>query len=1162
MRSSVGMAVAVRQALAARARALRLGLGVSMASVLCCAAVAHAEVTNTTTLDFDGFPAETFITNQYSGIVFERYLEAGFTYGAPGNGTFNNDCIPGPRVFATSLTHSGAQAADLGCGSDAYPDDGVLASLTNLAKEVSVYVGATQGPAQSFSLYAWNVEHQLVASQTISATQSGIANKLSLATASPEIAYLGIVGPAYPVVPHIVARARPALTFLATNYAMDDLSFTAPAVAPPDLAVVFNGTSTPLNVAQGQTSNIPVAIQRFNGSDGNVALSIAGLPAGVSAKIVPSTLSGTETKATIELSAEATASSEVTSATITATPETKAAGSVPRSITTPARALEAFSLTASGGGAVAPCTSYSYPIAVQSPALLTTQSVHLQASPGAGAPAGTIASVSPADVSAYNGHAIVTVTESSALTNGASFSIGVTGSLTGAPNRTVSISQLGYPGRVTSTAGGYATPSLSVLPASALNGPLFSSHFTILGEGFCPGSTVQFGNHLARAPSSTSASGSALTGTVPELATSGSLEVLTPQGAVLRAPTPVHIDSYRDTYGFDFPNQAVGAGPGFPKLTDDMLRRVYPGASLELPWGPGLTPEAILLEDVVNKSLQSGYCYGISLADLEFLEGIEATSSYPPGASLAPFALTGSGEPSVVLGETLAEDFSIQFSDEVIGQVTGQIIGNWLSTGPPPQAKEIQELLAQHTPPIIGMVPGLNGGHAVVAYASETLPNGNTAIDVYNSNVPYRSSEEEASSSSDNAEGHLSRERTNSQIVIEPDAHGHWSFAELGMTGDSSNLLVFPQSKTPLLDGHTPTTPNLFTIAGVDIAMGSTGERIVGGADASGNTSWDAASARFIPKSGRPDLVAWAPLGGIAGPPSLLTGPSSSASLSVSRHGSGDIDLLGHGLGAELRTGSRTGVDGLGWKPAAGELSLKSGSSSPISASLVASASGAGAAASAASQQEHLAEVSSGASRGGSDSWSFAGGRTLALTHRGAATVAHITLQAIGSGQTPYAVALPPIALASGARLSVHPASWRSLASTAIRVAIHTRHGTRVRTVHGHRLGRAFARVTGASFAQAKGATELHLKLRVGKLPAGASTTVAVTLHGRRTVRLKPVILDAAHLRAGTRTLTLALPSLAKGRYRVSTIVASDTGAGKLVRPAAPARFSSSASLR
>ncbi len=1122
----------------------------------------------TTTLDFDKLAPETFVTGQYPGLTFERYIEAGFTFGnPPGNGTFHYDCIPGPRVFATSPTHSGGQAADLGCDDDMNGEDGAFAALSTLADKVSVYVGSTDAAGQEFTLYAWNVSRELVAHKTITTGATGIGNQMEVSTAGFEIAYLAIEGPPYP--PKINAKPGPPgvfAPFISTPeiHAIDDLAFVTPEAPVPDLSVVFNPTSTPLNVAEGQSVKVPVSIARLNGSHGNVTLSVSGLPAGVTATVAPSTLKGTETSATIELTATASAALGATTATITATPGEPSAGVAPRSIAATAQVLQAFEVSVPQSPTnVAPCTEYTFPVTVESPALLTG-SVALAATPVAGAPAGTQVSISPTEVSAFNGHATLVVTGSPALANHEGFAVEVTGTLAGSPSSTSFAHLVGFPGRIATTASGYGTPSFAALPALASNGA-FGSSFSLGGEGFCPGDQVQFGNHLARTPGTASGDGRTLTGTVPELASSGPIDVLTPHGETLRSSSPVHVSDYRDTYGFDAKNQGVGSGPGYPKLNDEMVRSTFPGANLELPWGPGLTPEAIIMEDVVNQSLKAGFCFGFSLADLLFLDGREKVANLPnSGPSI--FQLTGETEPSVPLGEMLAEDFSVQFSDQVIGQVTGQIFENWIAPGgSAPQVSEVKEQLAKHEPPIIGMVPGLKGGHAVVAYATESLPEGRTAIDVYNSNVPYRPAEEEPNESSDNAELHFARDRTLSQIIVQGDPSGHWEFAQMGWTGDSSNLLVFPQSKLPVLDGKFPSTPNLFTIAGVDIAMAGTGDQIAGGADVSGNTSWNAATASFRPKSGRPDLAAWDPLVGANGPPRFIAGTSPGATVDVARHGAGDVELLGQGLGAQLQTGARTGTDHVAWNPKAGSLTLHNAAASPITATVIqapgASAAGAAARSAAVAHDERLAQVSDTGSRGGSEAWRMSGG-SLTLSHTGAPTTAHITLQAIGAGQSPYAVALPAIALASGAKVSVTPSSWSSLPSTAIRVSVR-RHGrTSVRTVHGRTLGAVLARVTRATLRRARTGAVLALAVKVGHVPAGATVTLVAGVKGPRSAHVHPLVLHGADTRPGTHTLSFALGRLPRGRYRITAVVGSTAAGGSALRAARPARFGAAAKLR
>ena len=115
--------------------------------------------------------------------------------------------------------------------------------------------------------------------------------------------------------------------------AIDDVSVTTPdAPQPPDLTL--NPGQTVVDVLTGTSVDVPVDMNRLNGSNGDVSFSVTGLPTGMSAAFNPNPVPGTDTRTTLTLTAAegAAHSDQYTEITVTATP-TAGAGASPRSIT-------------------------------------------------------------------------------------------------------------------------------------------------------------------------------------------------------------------------------------------------------------------------------------------------------------------------------------------------------------------------------------------------------------------------------------------------------------------------------------------------------------------------------------------------------------------------------------------------------------------------------------------------------------------------------------------------------------------------------------------------------------------------------------------------------------------------------------------------------------
>ncbi len=65
-----------------------------------------------TTVDFEGYPVGTQVTNQYAGITFEYATAAGFNLGVPADGVAFSGS-GGPPLVVGSGAHGGSHAAEM-----------------------------------------------------------------------------------------------------------------------------------------------------------------------------------------------------------------------------------------------------------------------------------------------------------------------------------------------------------------------------------------------------------------------------------------------------------------------------------------------------------------------------------------------------------------------------------------------------------------------------------------------------------------------------------------------------------------------------------------------------------------------------------------------------------------------------------------------------------------------------------------------------------------------------------------------------------------------------------------------------------------------------------------------------------------------------------------
>lgn len=256
----------------------------------------------TSVVTFDDYPEGTDVSSQYQS-------SRGVSFAGPsgGDGAF-------PQIkSAPAQARSGTQIAEVPQLSESFTSR-TVGRLSPTASGVSAFVGLTAGPggSETVTLTAFDAEGTPLASATIMAAPGEALRQVTVTSASANIASFELRGQSG-----------------GGTVGMDDLSIaTADVPPPPDFSLVAPGD--PATVPVGSYVDVPIVINRLNGSNGDISFSASGLPAGMSASFSPDPVSGTGTATTMRLSVAAdTPPSGYTEITITGTPGA-GAGATPR----------------------------------------------------------------------------------------------------------------------------------------------------------------------------------------------------------------------------------------------------------------------------------------------------------------------------------------------------------------------------------------------------------------------------------------------------------------------------------------------------------------------------------------------------------------------------------------------------------------------------------------------------------------------------------------------------------------------------------------------------------------------------------------------------------------------------------------------------------------
>jgi len=1147
------------------------------AAIACCVigplVAASTAVASSTpvTINFDNLTAGTQVTGQYGPA---EGIPAGPTFMTPSDAGFEHldaGCGP-PHIDDEGGAHSGANALVLdGCvHGEFYPSAGFF-SLGYSTNELSFWVSIPGGTPSfcgggSVCVEIWttgfNAKREVVAQeQTLLGTNEKSFKEVPLVSSEDNIAFVSIeVGSKVPGDPE--SPTGVGLPAANTLLLVDDLTYNEPS-SPPESSFLLGAKPPSAAVAEGGEVGVKIPITWTNNpepSKSPVELE-ASTPSGVSASFAPNpTGSGSST-----MTLHATKSAPVGRQTVTVT------GYVDRgepsekksSVEVPLEVLAPFEISPLGKWAVAPCTPQQIPLRVATVTNFAeplTLTVNTSAQPGV-----RITGISGGGNVIDPSHATTTVTPQNGEAT-ATLTVEVPSGTSPASARflTMSASAPGYSelvqsGTIAIEAGHVTQVNEHGVPITTSQLASPGSQVTATGAGFCPGTRVAIGDADETAgtdnvatPESISPDGTSLTFRAPRGAVTGPLMVIPPSGTRFNGPN-LTVHSFRNTFGFSWINKDYGMRLN-DEITDELFGKNETNINV-FGWEVR-KPETVLFETMTNNHIPGGLCFGIAYSSLEFHDFPGESARFPHEGPADPWHMTSPSGPSEALLRYVTQRFSLQFTDELIPAEVNTVLG---IHGTNDDINTIKEELAAGHPVPLGLVHW-NGisieGHTVLAYDTQPLPGGATAVLVANSNVPYATGEQE------NAEQHDSSQFTRSEVIIK---EGNWEFPEGAefehsegkpWKGSEAGLVVYKHNELPIINGKQPHIPNLFA-ATVMVVFGSAGDKVEQLSDGHGSlfsngqlapqTSWPKGVAPVADFTGHPgplQLVSFDPK--TAGPLTATVGRSA---------GGGAMSMNLPGLQASLQTGGGAGstdhvsvnphTDAIGYNTSASHASL-GGTLLSNPAAPAGAASVAGQAASASPLGDRLVQFKLTSSHGGGETVSFPTGHGFVLHHAGAATNVALTLSSFAANGQPVAVTLPAQHVVAGETLKVTPSNWRALGSGAVRVSATVHGRTRVRYVHGRPIGRRYASVRTAKLkALGHHRYRIALTLGVHGAPKGAWISVAASVlrHGHKVEQAAPLQLSGAKLRRGRAQIVLPR-ALAAGHYALQLRLLEATTVG------------------
>ncbi len=1028
-----------------------------------------------------------------------------------------------------------------GCSFNDYAAEmfGVLSEETT---QLELYAG-TQGGGP-VELAGYNLEGKVVAEETKEVTTKD-ETLLQIKTTKAEIAYFS------------VARLQGGMDgYSALEIA--DLSFVVPLVPPPAaIALDQNGLPNGPIGSQGTSAGWTVDVERFNQADEPIDLHVSGLPSGV-------TLTGGTTIEADSDSTTLTFSIAKSAPIVSAAPFTISATSadVPEP---PPPITEDFSIesalqvkllnystgtyTSNQTVTLTPCSG-STPEVVVMPGrgVSTPTSLTLSAS---GNTSGLSYSLARTSVPSPGGEVNLAISQSASSDSGEA-EITITGENNGfRSSATVKVLR-----------GGAPTVSSFYPPAGNTPQALHpGTTVTIGGSGFCPGSTVDFGNPEASAtPSSINSSGTELTANVPALGTAGPVSVVS-GGVAGASAASMTINSYRNVDGYQFKNYDPHID--FEQLTDAFGEgQTYDTIDFCWPFGCDVhvrDPFAMIFNAVANASITNGACFGISLSTQRLLEGHRLLGEFPPGNEFGDiFGLENKTEPTGQLTNFInamhVQQLSIQFLTHWLEDDAWSGIEGGAVTSQTVYA-EIKAAFAAHEYPLVSMLKG-GEGHVVVAYNLEGAPP-SYYIDVYDSNEPFNAGGSEENSSSG---GHHKENWEKSRVHVGSD--GEWSLPSTGISGENPGLIVTTAESLPWEWPDMPTPLGLVELSGGKLGR-ATGAHLssarpkvpLGGLlfGSAGPGETAGSSATPPPASGVTQLTdaaghtLFAPNGTLNENPAtrLVAAPFASegstkgapAQIYLLPRGTGTLKATVTGTGAgpdthtliephfvaQIDTQSGKGVkDTLTFAAGSGKVGFATqASDKPLALTLL---GGSG-------KERRTVEVTTTSLRGAGDTLAFTGGQSgLSFTHHGAPTTFKLTLSAQGPKSAPTVFESAPMHIGTGASASIGTVHWGSLAAATVHIEI----GGHSVVLHNRTHSPHLASIKKLSAKQGhKGTISLTIAARLKHLPTGAQLAYTWKVSSGRRV----VAHHAELMRSDAGSASYTFTPKRNGRYTLTGTV-------------------------
>jgi hypothetical protein len=993
--------------------------------------------------------------------------------------------------------------------------------LARTAKSVTIYAGRL-GPVGPFdepeqaTLVAFDTSGNPVASsgkQPI--TDAAFDTRLSVASARGNIAGFVVMA----------TGGVDGANEFASDLGIDDVSVSFAEGGDPDFSV--SATSQVLPLVQGQQVAVPVRINRINGSNGPVDLSVSDLPQGVEAE--PVTIPAGSSTATLTLSAAPDAPSTdfvPVEATITADPRGDASVAPgPRETTLSVRVARDYTLSAGGrtentfiNGSVLSvdtpdCAPSDLTVKVSRDiAFNRTVTLSLHERGEAGLPDGLGAEILPSPEVPPGG--ALTAERTIRFRAGPNANLRrflvlearIPGDPSSPPHelpielsrtQPKAVIENSGPGAILGRTGRFGHPG---------------ARFLVHGTGFCSGTMIDIGNHSAPVQLIDEHT---LEFELPRNATKGRPLVLPPSGlSPYRIQQDVNVDSFRNVDGFQFENWKLGQISLNNMVraygVDDLFVKVNPC----WPWGscevitPLLNPIAALDWGVMNVTVpiinhvgRSGHCFGMTFAIRQLLSGEESLRQFPGPDGSHPVQMVH--EIGTEARPQSGQEISDFLTAEQIKQFSAEGISAWFSRPKsiPAQIRTIEEEFAHRRPAVVSVSAGAPlHAHVVLAYDMERKDD-LIYLYTYEPNTPFTADE------NSNPEWHDERVE-HSRIIIDT-THNTWVMpkGDTYLHGGAGELWAIPKGKLP----QDLSLPGLGTIkdALAWIFFGSsegTVEAIAsdtfmplfggtGGGSATGGTwighAGHPLDVKFIGrKSGSYDESYTAP-GFLASTENVLT-----------------------------QAGVRDEVDGSGHS-----IEFHSGADRPLKVE-IAERGGVGIG-SGASLTTH-------ASAGGSDSAGFLADGDLTYAHEGAPTTLRFTLTTVRREGGPTTFVSPPVQVRDGDRVRVSPLGR---GGNRVRVRIRNHGAVRTRVLHTRANARGSVMLGKAKLSGRR------LAIRVGVLGLGRRAIGGVTLRlmrGKHVLARKAMALRRA---AGSHRISWRLPrSLRSGRYRLVADARALTG--------------------